>query len=151
MVTDARSNTRTWIKTYYISANAVDDDGNALGMECMYENPEYPMTRELKAPSVVDGIITIKQPNSQPLMDPVTKVPYGYREKVGGGIYAVNKTGVTATKAIWQIQKEMRRIAEEHPLGSTRSFLNFSPADKVLGSTTLYGCEWELDYQRGTT
>lgn len=150
MPADARYNTKVWIETYYTPANAIDDNGHALGIQVMYDSPEYSLEREFKAPSVVDVIITIGQPNSAALID-TDQTPYGYEEHVPIGIYSMNKSGVTATKAIWQVEAELRRIAEEHPEGSLRSFENRRPADKILGSTTQYGSDCVLIYTRGTT
>jgi hypothetical protein len=150
MVADARYNTISWINGYYTSANAVDDDDHALGMQTMYENPEYPMTLEFKEPSVIDVIVAIGQPTSTPLIGADQKI-YGYEEHVPIKIFAVNKTSVTAVKAIWQVEVEIRRIAETYPEGSKRSFINRRPADKILGSTTMSGSEWDLNYKRGTT
>jgi hypothetical protein len=150
MVADARYNTISWINGYYTPANATDDDGNALGMQTMYEGPEYPMTLEFKEPSVIDVIVAIGQPESTPLIRADQKI-YGYKEHVPIKIFAVNKTSVTAVKAIWQVETELRRIAETYPEGSKLNLENRRSADKVLGSTTLYGSEWVLNYKRGTT
>lgn len=151
MVAGARYQTNLWIETYYTPANAVDDNGYSLGMQCMYDSPEYSMEREFKAPSVVDVIVAIGQPNSEAMIDAVTQTAYGYEEHVPIKIFSVNKSGVTAEKAIWQVEAELRRIAEAHPSGSQRNFENRRPATRILGSTTLVGSEWVLNYRRDLT
>lgn len=147
MVSDARYNTKVWIDTYFNLSNVSKDSG-CLGVQVMYENPNYPMELEFKAPSVVDVIVTIGQPNStaEPSGDQIIR---RYHERVPIKFFAVNKTGVTGVKAIWQVEAELRRIAETYPEGSQRTFNNRRPATQILGSTTVYGSEWELDYWRG--
>ena len=41
MVSDARDRTKIYLDTYWTPANATDDNGNALGKEVMYDNPNY--------------------------------------------------------------------------------------------------------------
>ena len=143
MVTDARSNTTVWIKTYYTPANAVDDDGNALGMECMYDGPNYSMTREFKEPSVVDAIITVGTPETR-----ILNVGVEYEESVPISIHCVDKTGVTGTKAMWQVENELRTIAKDHFSGSLRSFDRISSTTENLGSLTKYSVTLILRYVR---
>lgn len=148
MAADPRERTKTWIETYYTAGDAMKDDGTSqLGVQVMYESPDYPMELEFKAPSVVDVIVAIGQPNSSALIGHDRTIQ-AYEEHVPIKIYAVNKSGVTAVKAIWQVEAALRTVAEEHPEGSQRDFENRRPATQVLGSTTLYGSEWMLSYRR---
>jgi len=139
-----------YLDTYWIPANAVDDDGNGLGVQIMYDGPDYPLELEFKAPSVVDVLVTVGQAESTPLMD-VDNAAYGYTELVPVKIWSVDKTGVTAVKAIWQAEAEVRRILETYPTGSQRGLERTRSATLVLGSTTLYGAEYTVNYRRDTT
>lgn len=153
MVTDARSNTKTWIDTYWTAANVTKDDGSTLASTaCMYADPNYPLLLEFRAPTApVDGLILIGEPNSTPMMDPVTRGPYGYEEHIPITVATIDKTGVTGTKLKWKIEAELRRIAETQPLGSVRSFERRGDKDQRLGSTVIYMTEWVLNYRRDTT
>jgi len=150
MVSDARDRTKVYIDTYWTVGNAVDDDDNALGKEVMYDNPNYPLTLEFKAPSVVDVVITIGKPDSSPIRGH-DRTPYGYEENVPIKIFAVDKTNVTGTKAVWQAEAELRRITETYPAGSQRSLERIGDRDRDLGSTILYCTEYVLAYKRDTT
>lgn len=151
MASDARDRTKIYLDTYWIPSNAVDDNGHGLGVQTMYAYPEYPFELEFKAPSVIDVILTIDQPESSPLMDPVLRAPYGYSEGVPIEIITLNKTNVTATKALWQAEDEMRRILETYPTGSLRSVERISPTTQRLGSTTLWSARYIWNYRRDTT
>lgn len=150
MVSDARLNTKTWIEAYYTPANAVDDNGHSLGMQAMYDSPEYAMELEFKAPSVIDVIVVIGQSNSTPEVSG-DQIVRRYKEQVPIEIYSVNKSGVTAAKAIQQVESEIRRIGEEHPEGSQRTLDRSEPVSRKLGSPILWGCKYVLNYWRGVT
>ena len=150
MVEDARVRTKDWIDTYYTPANATDDDGNALGMQCMFANPDYPLSLEFKHPSVIDVIITVDKPRSTPLPGHDQAVTH-YREHVPIQIMSVNKTGVTAVKAVWQAEAEIRRIGETYPSGSLRVLESVRDFTRDLGSTRVEGSEYTLNYVRDTT
>lgn len=151
MASDARDRTKVFLDTYWTPANATDDNGNSLGEQVMYAYPEYPLELEFKAPSVIDVIIAVDQASSEPMMDPVTQAPYGYEEHVPIEIITTDKTDVTATKALWQAEAEVRRILEAYPTGSLRSFERTRPATRRLGSTTLWSAEYVWNYRRDTT
>jgi len=150
MVEDARYRTKVFIDTYWTPGNATDDDGAALGKQVMFDSPNYPLILEFKAPSVIDVIITVGKPRSTPQIGH-DHAAYGYEEHVPIKIFAVDKTGVTGTKAVWQAEAELRRIGEEHPEGSLRSLTEIRGVDQNLGSTIIYGTEYILNYRRGVT
>lgn len=148
MASDPRYRTKVMLDTYWTPSNATDDDDNSLGVQVMYAYPEYPFEMELKSPSVEDVIITVDQPTSRPMMDPVTEAPRGYEESMPVEIITTDKTGVTAIKALWQAEAEMRRILEEYPRGSLRSLERTRPATKRLGSTVLWSARYVWNYRR---
>ena len=150
MASDARYRTKYYLDYYWVSGNATNDDSNPLMVQTMYAYPEYPLEYEFKSPSNKDVIIAIDQPNSKPMMDPVTEAPYGYEEHVPIEIISVDKGNVTATKAIWQAEAEVRRILEENPTGSLRSVEQISGATRRLGSTTLWSAKYVWNYRRDT-
>lgn len=150
MVEDARYRTKVYVETYWTRANATDDDDNALGVEVMFDSPDYPLTWEFKEPSVVDVVLTIGKPDSKPLIGHDKKA-YGYEEHVPIKIFSVDKTGVTGTKAVWQAETELRRITETYPSGSMRTLDRIGDRDQNLGSTILYCTEYILNYRRDTT
>ena len=151
MATDARSRTKIFLDAYWIPENAVDDNGYGLGMQALYAYPDYPFELELKEPSVVDVIIAIGQETSEPLMDPVSRAPYGYHDHVPCEICAVDKSDVTATKAIHEAAAEMKRILENYPTGSHRQVRRISPTTRRLGSTTVWSAKYEWSYRRDTS
>jgi len=148
MATDARYRTKYFLDYYWTPENATDDNGNALGKEVMYAYPEYSLELEFKAPSVVDVIIAVDQPDSTPAMDAVTQAPYAYDERVPIEITVTDKIDVTATKVMWQAEAEVRRILETYPTGSMRRLERMTPATRRLGSTTLWTAKYVWHYRR---
>jgi len=153
MVSDARYNTKIYFEKYYNPQNALDDNNHALGVQFMIEDPDYSMELEFKAPSVIDVIVSIGEPNSEPLEghDAWTAGPYGYLEHIPLKIWVTDKDGVTASKAKWQVENELRRIIRTYPEGSQRQMQRRSGEDKILGSTYLACTELVMVYERLAT
>jgi hypothetical protein len=76
---------------------------------------------------------------------------YGYVEKVLVRVQTIDKTGLVGENTMWDGEHELRRVSENYPLGSIRSFETINPKTQSLGSTTLYGVECVLEYTRGKT
>lgn len=150
LVDDARHRQKVYLDTYWASGNCEDDAGNPLVTVVMYTMPDYPLSLELKSPSDIDVIITVGKPESKPIRGHDWN-PIGYEETVPVGIWCMDKTNVTAVKAVWQCEAELRRITETYPTGSLRGLDKTSDGTKVLGSATLYNTEYQLNYRRGTT
>jgi len=151
LVDDARHRQKAFLDFYWTAANCEDDTGTALGTIVMYANPDYPLSLELKEPSALDVIITVDKATSKPLRGH-DFIPYGYEETVPVDIWSMNKTGVTAVKAVQQCETELRSILETYyAQGSLRGFDKTSDGTKVLGSATLYNAHYSLVYSRDTT
>ena len=151
MVNDARTQTKTFIDTYYTAANVTkDDDSTAVNVIVCFGNPEYPITRVFKEKGV-DGVYSVAEPTSEALLDATTQAPWGYRERVPIDVICIDKSGITGTKLKWKMEAELRRITESNPTGSQRSLERRGDADQRLGSTVLYKTRFVLDYVRDTT
>ncbi len=150
LVDDARHRQKVYIEQYWVQSNCGDDLDVPLGVVVMYAEPNYPLNLELKDPNSTDIIITIGKPESKPIRGH-DFIPYGYEETVPIGIWAMDKTNVTAVKAVWQCEAELRRILEEHPIGSLRGFDKTSEGTRALGSAILYGIEYKIKYVRDLT
>jgi hypothetical protein len=141
-VEDARYRTKEYLETYL--------DGSVLSNYIVaYSAPDYPMTQVFKTKSI-DLIFAIGKPDSKPLIG-YDQTPYGYEEHVPIKIFAVDKSDVTGTKAVWQAETELRRITETYPSGSLRTLERMGDNDKNLGSTILYCTEYVLNYKRDTS
>ena len=147
---DPRYRVKYLLDREWTRSNALDDNGNGLGVQTLYAYPPYPLELELKEPSVIDVLIPIDQPRSTPLMDPGTKAPCGYREQVPVELVCMDKSDVTATKAMYQAEAELRNVLEENPTGSLRCLREAAPSTRHLGSPTLWSAKYVWDYRRDT-
>ena len=156
MVDDARSRTKVYLDEYWDPMNTVADNGiTLLKTRIIYAFPNYPLIYEFIERSIeVDVIIAIDQAISKTERD-FDGSPYSYSESVPIKIRSVNKSGVTASLAIWQAEAEIRRILETYPLasstGSVRSLERTSPARLLLGQEPLWGADYIMTYERDTT
>jgi len=151
LVDDARYRTKVYLDTYWDEANCEDDLGEELTVVAMYESPPYPLILEFLSaePGDTDAILSIGKPESTAIIGH-DHIAFGYNEKVPITIQAINKTNLTADKAITQCENEIRRICQTYPLGSLRMLETIRPATTKPG-TTLYGAEYVMRYTRGTT
>jgi hypothetical protein len=150
LVDDARHRQKAYLDAYWSNSHCEDDGGQNLGRVVMYADPDYPLSMELESPSTVDLVITVAKPESKPLRGH-DFTPYGYEEAVPVGIWSMDKANVTAVKAVQQGEAELRRILEDHPLGSLRGFETTREGTKTMGSAVLYGTEYKVTYLRDTT
>jgi len=149
---DPRSRVKAWIDANVRDAQILKDDGvTEASWECMFANPPYPLELEFRGLSNVDGFYLVGRPtNSTPLMDPATKAPYGYRERLPITISTVDSEGVTGTMLNWRMEAELRYVFENYPTGSLLSSGGSRGRPVHLGSTTLYETEVPMDYRRDT-
>jgi hypothetical protein len=141
-VEDARYRTKVYLETYL-------DDDVLPNYIIAYGEPNYPLLAVFKTRSL-DLAFTIAEPESRPKMD-FDHEPYGYEEHVGVHILTVDKLNISGTKLKWQGETELRRVLEENPLGSLRSFERRRSTNRDLGGVILYDTEWMLTYCRDTT
>lgn len=147
---DARYRTRVYIQTWWTAANAEDDAGNPLTVQCIYSSVPYPLTLELYDGSTVDVLILLGKAKSTPLTGH-DHAAFGYNEQVPITISAIDKTGVTADKAVTQCETELRNLMEQYPTGSVRTLDQTKETTEILGSNILYQIEYLLNYQRDKT
>ena len=147
---DARYRTKVFIQTYWTAVNAGDDVGNALTVQSMYTSVPYPLTKELYDGSTIDVLILLGKAKTSPLVGH-DHAALGYKEQVPITIAAIDKTNVTADKAVSQCETELRRILETYPLGSVRTLDQTRETTEILGSNTLYQIEYSLNYSRDKT
>ena len=144
-VDDARTNTKTYLETY------INEDGalNPVNWIVAYGNPDYSLIKVFQNKSV-DLIFNILDPTTTPLKGHDHYV-YGYRELVPIVTTCIDKSGISGTQLRWSASAELRRVVEDHPLGSLRNFSEEAPYEKRLGSTVLYQQRFVLDYGRNKT
>ena len=149
-VDDPRERTKTWLDTHITAANLKENDGstNASYITC-WANPPYPI-RLVFVSKGVDLVFSIGRTNSTLLIDS-THYVIGYEEKISIFPSAIDKLGISGENLMWQGERELRRIAENHPLGSLRNFETMNPKTTSLGSLTLYSVECVLNYERDKT
>ena len=131
LTTDQRSRTKVWLDTY-------------LSLLCthvtQFDGADYPIKYLFNAELGVDAdiVFSIGKEPSTPLLD-YNHVAYAFNEAVTINLYAVNKTGVTATNLIEEAEQDIRDIATDHGIVEGRSIRNIkttkhSPVD--LGDRT---------------
>jgi hypothetical protein len=149
-VDDPRKRTRTWLNIYVDSGNLLENDAStyATYLSC-WSIPPYGIERTFVDKNV-DLVFLIKRGTSKPLVDS-THYTIGYEEKISVFPSAIDKTNISGENLMWQGERELRRIAENYPLGSLRNFETMEPQTQQLGSTTLYTVECVLGYTRDTT
>jgi len=151
-VDDARYLTKNYLESYLDESKLVEDDGaTPAEFAVMYAYPNYPLTLEFFHPTdPVDLLFLIGKPNSTVLMQ-ADQSPWGYREHVPVIVSCVDKPGITGAKLLWKAEAELRRITEEHPLGSLRSLETMGDDELRLGSTVIYQARYILKYSRDLT
>jgi len=150
---DPRERSKTWIDTYARDAQITKDDGSTqASWACIFEGSPYPLSKEFRAASSpVFGLYVVGEPNSTPMMDPVSQAPYGYEEHVPIYINTVDSTDVTGTALHWKMKAELRYVAETYPTGSLRSVGRETPEPVHLGGMVMYQSRHTLNYRRDTT
>ena len=141
-VEDARYRTKVYLETY-LSDTALPNYIVAYG------KPDYPLIKVFKTKGV-DLVFSIGEPESTPLMNPDFS-PYGYEEHVPITTFCIDKDNIEGTRLKWQAETELRRVLEEHPLGSVRTLDRRRDNDTRLGSIILYSTEYIFNYRRDTT
>ena len=126
-----------------------DDTVTNATTATMYNLPNVPLKLLFFGTLNYDAVFTIGEPNTQVTTGHNNKA-YKYAEEVPINIYAVDKTGLTATKLLWQCECELRRIAElySNATGTLRVLRRTKPNQQYLGGFFLYSVECVLSYMR---
>lgn len=156
MVDDSRYRTRVYLTAslggYLVAGNMLLDDAAtpATFIVC-YDKPNYPMKLVFFGTKNNDLIFSLGEPETTPLQG-YNHVAYRYHEQIPITVYAVDKTGLTAVKLLWQAELELRRIAETYPNGSgtLRVLSRTKPGNNYLGGFFLYSVECLLSYTRSS-
>lgn len=142
-VEDPRYRTKYWLEKYLATASLPR-------YIVAYGEPDYPVTRVFKDKRV-DVAFSVSTPNSTPLKGHHRYVTH-YEEHVPITIQCIDKNNLDGAQLRWQAETELRRVAEEYPLGSLRNFERAGrPYRKDLGGTILHGVEYSLVYVRDRT
>jgi hypothetical protein len=149
--TDVRYRHKLYVDTYLTAANMKLDDGttNALTLTC-FDGADLPLAQLFTSKSY-DAVITIGKDTAEALYTS-NRSPYAFIEPVPLTIYAVNKTGLTATNLVEQVEQEIRRIATTYPITtgisirSIESIKNPEPID--VGGENLWSTTVTLKYKR---
>lgn len=150
MVSDARTQTKTYLTTYLNNANLTkDDDSTPVTFIVKFEGADYPLTLVFFGSKNVDLVYAIKTPTSRALIGH-DFTPYGYEESVPIVIFTITKSDITGDLLRWKAEAELRRVTETYPLGSVRTLSRMAESTLKLGGTTLYSVTYELKYMRST-
>jgi len=142
---DARYRTKVYLQTHISNSYLTkDDDNTQVSFTVMFANPNYLIELEFYAASnPVDLIFCIGTPDSVAL-----PVGVGYIENMPITIWTIDKTGITGTKLRWKAERELRRICEDYPHGSLRTWDRLSDNEQHLGGTVLYSVNYIMRYKR---
>ena len=141
---DARQRTKTWLDTYLSALNLTKDDNSTpASYITQWSGQHYPLRKVFVSPKNVDLAFVVDTPNTQAL-----PIGIGYDETVPITIWTIDKTGITGDKLRWKAEAELRRLAENYPIGSLRTLERLTPNEQHLGSTTLYSVQYNLAYKR---
>ncbi len=143
--TDVRYRQKLWISDHLVAGNLSKDDGSQASYLLCFANPDYHMTRVLNT-KAIDLVASIDNGEAEAL-----PLGIGYHESVPIELFAINKSGITATNLIEKGYQELRRIAETYPLGSLRKTGRMTDTSQSLGSTILFSQKCVLEYKRYAT
>ena len=153
VVYDARYNTKYWLTTNYIANNVHLDDGVTHAVNHItFSDAPYPLRRVFFDPKNNDVVIAVAPATSTPLIQ-ADKSIYGYEEEVPITIYTVDKDGLTGVNVRQKAEAELRRVAENYPIGtgSLRELTKTRAKETVYAGWTLYSAEYTLRYTRDLT
>ena len=144
--TDPRYRHRSYL-AYLTAVNLKEDDGatNATYITC-FDGADYPISRVFLT-KAVDLVFSVGKEQAT-AKTTYNHTIYAFEESMPITLYAVNKSGLTATNLIEQAEQEIRHIVTDYPLGSVRgiSSVKHDPVD--LGECTLYSTTVTIRYTR---
>ena len=137
-VQDARYLTKDYWDTYISLANL----NNHPYLVC-YAWPDYPLSHVFKTKGK-HIIFAVDTPESTALRQ-ADQSPWGYDESVPTHICTLD------TQLNHLAEAELRKVTEEHPLGSQRNLERRATTIHSFGSTFMYDTEFRLNYRRDLT
>jgi hypothetical protein len=148
--TDPRYRHKSWLDIYLTATNLKEDNGstNATYITCFDEAP-YPLSQVFLTKEV-DLIFSIGKKAAQALED-YLHYPYAFIETVPITLYAVNKSGLTATNLLEQAEQEIRHIATHYPVVAGASIRSIDASEykqENLGGAKLWTCTVTIKYKR---
>lgn len=149
--TDPRNRQKVLIDTYLTAANIKKDDGatNASTLTC-FDGATYPITRVFLT-KAVDAVAVISRGATSTLYTDWVfgHKPYGFEEQVKIEIYAVNKTGITASNLAEKFEQEIRRIYTTYDAyTNVRDLDTIEPSTIDLGYTQMCKTAINIKYRR---
>jgi hypothetical protein len=145
--TDSRYRHKTYLDTYLDSGALLFDDG-ASGASYLvsFDGADYPITK-LLLDSGVDLLFSVAKSTMTPEEDAFFYI-YKYRESVPITVYAINKSGLTATNLLDQAEEEIRRIVTTYPIGSIRKISRGETHKVEQDGLRLYSATITIEYTR---
>jgi len=151
-VQDARQRTKIYLDEYLDEDSMTFDNDTTLATyTVMYAYPPYPLWLIFKNPLNYDVVYFIDKPTSTPESVDWDGSILGYKESIPIHVHALNKTGLTAEKLLWKAEAELRKILEEHPVGSYRSITVTKTNNIQFNGVVFHGFTLTLNYVRDTT
>jgi hypothetical protein len=144
--TDVRYRQRLFLSDHLSSADITKDDASQATYITAFSNADYPITKVFVTKGV-DLIFSVDSGESEGLVGH-DKSAYAYHESVPIDLFAINKTGITATNLIEKGYQELRRILESYPTGSVRRMGRMTETTRSLGSPLLFSQKCMVEYTR---
>jgi len=145
--TDPRYRHKLWLDDHLTAANMKLDNGatNATVITC-FDGADYPLT-QVFINKDVDGVFSVGKTPVEALYS-WNHYPYAFIETATIACCAVDKSGLTATNLVEQMEQEIRHIATDHPFGSLHSIsrVEHNPID--IGGTVLHSSTVTIKFKR---
>lgn len=147
LITDPRYRHKTYLDTYLTAGNLLKDDGvTQVEYTTCFNGYPY-QTKDVLADEDIDVIFCIDKKVAKPRETQDHSI-YAFDETVPITVYAIDKTGLTATNIIEQAEQEIRHIVTDYPLGSIRRIGSTDPTFQELGATKLWQTTVTIEYRR---
>lgn len=145
--TDPRYLHRLWLSTYMNTGNLKKNNGTTLAATwSMFAGGETYLPTLFKT-KAIDGVFIIDKAASKP-RETDKHYPYAFDETVPITCYAIDKSTVTATNLVEQMEQEIRHVATDHPLGSIRSIDSTNHKWTDIGGVKLWETTVTIKYSR---
>lgn len=145
--TEPRYRQKSWLDTYLSAAAILENDGaTQASWITTFDEMNYSLKRVFITKGV-DAIFSLGKSQVTPLYATEKKL-YAFEESCPITIYALNKTGITASNLVEQCEQEIRHVATDHPTGSLRSIEGVKHEPQDLGGMTMHSTTVTLRYKR---